>query len=186
MLLLGLVVLTQIPISKQVRTAIIATVLLVGLAGFAVKYAGFFKKGATSVSARMDYWHAALHTARDHPLLGTGPGTFAIPYEKIKRPESEMSRLVHNDYLEQASDSGLPGCLLYLLFLGGILVTTWPRNRPLTDQSFVIWLGALGWSLQSLLEFSLYIPSLAWPALAFLGWLLARSSTRQILPPPLP
>jgi hypothetical protein len=35
-----------------------------------------------------------------------------------------------------------------------------------------IWLGVLGWSLQSLVEFGLYIPALAWPAFAFLGWLL--------------
>jgi hypothetical protein len=30
----------------------------------------------------------------------------------------------------------------------------------------------LGWSLQSLLEFGLYLPALAWPALTSLGWLL--------------
>jgi hypothetical protein len=35
-----------------------------------------------------------------------------------------------------------------------------------------VWLGVLGWSLQSLVEFGLYIPALAWPAFTFLGWLL--------------
>jgi len=34
---------------------------------------------------------------------------------------------------------------------------------------FSLWLGALGFSLQSLMEFSLYIPALAWTAFAFLG-----------------
>jgi hypothetical protein len=39
-------------------------------------------------------------------------------------------------------------------------------------QTFAVWLGLLGWSLQSCVEFGLYLPALAWPAFAFLGWLL--------------
>jgi len=30
----------------------------------------------------------------------------------------------------------------------------------------------LGWSIQGVVEFGLYIPALAWPAFLFLGWLL--------------
>jgi hypothetical protein len=40
-------------------------------------------------------------------------------------------------------------------------------------QTFSVWLGVLGWSLQGLLEFGLYIPALAWPAFALLGRLSA-------------
>ena len=207
----------------------ITGVLLAGLIGFFWRHAVFFQKGATSVSARFDYWRAALQTAADRPFFGTGPGTFAIPYEKIKKPESEMSRMVHNDYLEQASDSGVVGFLSYaFLIVGGL---TWslraPRRLPrrsggvagfpprsprqsgaaagplsrtqsFSDKDqhtnegnrdsqtgwhrflspcedwlrFSVWLGLLGWSLQSLLEFSLYIPALAWLAFTLLGWLL--------------
>jgi O-antigen ligase len=139
------------------------------------------------VSARFDYWRAAVQTTSDKPLFGTGPGTFAIAYQQRKRPESEMSRMVHNDYLEQASDSGVIGFLGYALFIGGGLLWSYPRLKTLPQigtkpkstsdwQPFLLWLGVLGWSLQSLLEFGLYIPALAWPAHAFLGWLLARRS----------
>jgi hypothetical protein len=38
-----------------------------------------------------------------------------------------------------------------------------------------VWLGVLGWALQGVIEFGLYIPALAWPAFAFLGWLLGRA-----------
>jgi hypothetical protein len=38
--------------------------------------------------------------------------------------------------------------------------------------SFPLWLGVLGWALQSFVEFGLYIPALAWPAFAFLGYLV--------------
>src|SRR5258708_39161466 len=102
-----------------------------------------------------------------------------------------MARLVHNDYLDQASDSGIPGSLLYATFIVVALGWTFRRLAPLSTalnrgaqttrangsnlegwQIFAIWLGVLGWSLQSLLEFGLYLPALAWPALTLIGWLL--------------
>jgi len=223
MLVLGLLVLLRLPLASQVKTALVAGAIVVGLAGFLLKYAGFFEKGATSVSARFDYWQAAARTAYSNPALGTGPGTFAIPYLKLKRKESEMSRLVHNDYLEQASDSGFIGLVSYAAFIIGALTWSYRKIAPglwtaatvagpserdespdsghgkrkrtpkaseqgsgiadITEKwleadswlSFAVWLGVLGWSLQCLLEFSLYIPALSWPAFAFLGWLLART-----------
>ena len=36
---------------------------------------------------------------------------------------------------------------------------------------FAIWLGAAGLAVQELVEFSLYIPALAWPFFLMLGWL---------------
>jgi hypothetical protein len=169
MLVLGLVALLRMNIPGRVKSIVLAVVLLAGLSAFFLKYAGFFQKGATSVVARFDYWRAATQTSRAHPLLGTGPGTFATPYEKLKRPESEMARLVHNDYLEQASDSGLPGFLLYATFiLGGLVLLFPPKGSP--PLRFAAWLGVLGWALQSFVEFSLYIPALAWIAFTLLGW----------------
>jgi O-antigen ligase len=183
---------------RAFRAALIALILVGGLAGFFLTYSGYFKKGATSVGARFDYWRAAMQTARDHPIVGTGPGTFAHPYAQIKRPESEMARLVHNDYLEQASDSGLPGFLLYTTFLVCALVWTFPRTplprrddnqtqgtsrsateAPELGRTFCIWLGVLGWALQGLFDFDLYIPALAWPAFAFLGLLFASRKSEK-------
>jgi O-antigen ligase len=121
MLLLGLIALMRLPFQKRLKIALLAGVLVAGLSIFFWRYIGFFQKGATSVSARFDYWEAALKTAAGKPLCGTGPGTFSIPYKAIKRPESEMTRLVHNDYLEQASDSGWIGFGAYALFIVGSL-----------------------------------------------------------------
>src|SRR6185437_16236510 len=100
--------------SRRLKWVMVIVLLVGGLTVFAVRFQKYFAKGATSVSARFDYWHAAAQTALDHPTLGTGPGTFQRPYARLKRPESEMARLVHNDYLEQFSDSGLIGGLAYL------------------------------------------------------------------------
>jgi len=211
MLLLGLVALLRLPFAKRWKLALVGLVLVVGLVGFGVKYAGFFRRGATSVSARFDYWQAATRTAAANPVFGTGPGTFAIPYGKIKRPESEMARLVHNDFLQQASDSGFVGLATFAAFVVGVLILTRPRPgspceiggasagfisqgepceitsaaaplKPAGSNSrgegwgsvrFAVWLGLVGWWLQGLLEFGLYIPALAWCGFALMGWLLA-------------
>ena len=189
MLLVGLVALLRLPFNRRLKVVLVTGVLLVGLAGFFWRHVVFFQKGATSVSARFDYWRAALQTVEDKPLFGTGPGTFGIAYEKIKRPESEMARLTHNDYLEQASDSGVLGLLTYGAFIVAGLVWTFPRaGRTLPAgsddwQTFAVWLGVFGWSLQGFVEFGLYIPALAWPAFAFLGWLLGSKRPMHHLDP---
>src|SRR5258706_16212302 len=119
------------PVNRTFKAALIAFVLLAGLSGFFLKYPRFFQKGATSLSARFDYWEAALKTTAAHPFFGTGPGTFSIAYQKVKRPESEMARLAHNDYLEQASDSGLPGFFLYSTFIIGAMIVGFPTRQSL-------------------------------------------------------
>jgi O-antigen ligase len=178
MLTLGLIVLLRLPFSQRLKVLLVTGVLLAGLAGFFWRHAIFFQKGATSVSARFDYWRAAVQTTKENPLSGTGPGTFAIPYQKLKRPEAEMARLVHNDYLEQASDSGLVGFLAYALFIISALAWSFPYPNQAADKQpedwlrFAVWLGVLGWSLQGFSEFGLYIPALAWTAFALFGWLL--------------
>lgn len=178
-LLLGLIVLLRLKFRTAIKIGLITAVLVLGLAGFFARHLGFFQKGATSVSARFDYWQAAVQITKEHPVFGTGPGTFFIPYQKIKRPESEPSRLTHNDYLEQASDSGIPGLLLYAGFIvGGLIWSARDKEFSQNWQTFAIWLGVLGWSLQSLMEFALYIPALSWSAFAFLGWMIGKAQVR--------
>ena len=190
MLILGLLWMLRLPLSPAHKRNLLVAVLMIGLAGFFLKYAGFFEKGATSVSARFDYWRAAGQTTFSHPWFGTGPGTFSIAYQKVKRPEAEMARLVHNDYLEQGSDSGLPGLFFYSAFVFSALILGYPpapkpssapsgKQGPSTAPAgfegqvqFLLWLGVLGWILQGFLEFGLYLPALAWPAFAFFGLLL--------------
>lgn len=177
-LVLGFVSLLQLPFNPGVKKGLIIGLLIIGLGGFAIKYASFFQRGATSVVARFDYWRAALEITRRNPLLGTGPGTFFIPYQKIKAPDAEMARLCHNDYLEQASDSGILGFLSFTSFIFGSLFLLRPVNAR-DQMRFCIWLGLVGTSLHSLVEFNFYIPALAWPTFLFLGWLWATNETNR-------
>lgn len=153
-------------------------VLTAGLVAFGIRYAAFFEKGATSVVARFDYWSAAAKVAVSHPILGTGPGTFQSHYARLKRPEAEMTRLVHNDYLQQASDSGIVGCLGYLSWIIAVGLTA--LRRALTEGAIeaALALGIIGWFAQGFVEFGLYVPGLAWPGFLIAGALAAGSWNR--------
>ena len=159
------------PMKLKITTLIVVAVL--GLGVFAIRFHTYFANGATSATARLDYWRAAVQTTGSHPLFGTGPGTFQRPYAKLKSPESEMARLAHNDYLEQFSDSGLPGGILYSLWIvAGLLFVGQNLWKSENQTIFAIFLGLLGWFIQGLGEFELFIPALAWIAFVLLGCLL--------------
>jgi hypothetical protein len=165
--------------SARLKWAMFTTVLLIGLAVFALRFHNYFASGATSVGARFDYWRAAAQTTREHPLFGTGPGTFQRPYAQIKSPDAEMARLAHNDYLEQFSDSGIIGGIGYAAWIGLALIIVgqhaWRSGGYL---QFSLFLGLLGWFVQGLVEFSLYVPALAWTAFTLLGCLLRMSANQ--------
>jgi hypothetical protein len=171
---MGGVCLFRLPWPTRFKWTALITVFVIGLGIFAVRFHGYFAAGATSVGARFDYWDAAAKTSLSHPLLGTGPGTFQRPYARIKSPDAEMARLTHNDYLEQFSDSGLVGGMLYgawiVLALAAIGRRVWHSPDPVV---FAMFLGVCAWFLQGLAEFSLYVPALAWTAFTLLGALLA-------------
>lgn len=179
-LLIGLVVVLHQEFSKRLKLMLVVVLVVAGGAGFYWKNRVYMERGATSVVARFDYWHAAWQTAVSKPVFGSGPGTFAIAYQAVKKPESEMTRLTHNDYLQQASDSGFPGLIAYAAFIGGVLWVSYRRldwrNSPIACG---VWLGLTAWAAQSAFEFTLYVPSLAWTAFALAGWLLG--STRETI-----
>ncbi len=166
------------PLPVKTKIMVAGAVCVTGLVAFAIRNQAYFKRGATSVSARGDYWRAAVHTFREHPVFGAGPGTFATTYSKIKPAGAEMAKLAHNDYLEQASDSGAPGFILYLAFWAGSMWLLFGRLRD-DPRLFAVWLGLLGWSLQGLVEFGLYIPALAWLAFLLTGWLWGATASRN-------
>jgi O-antigen ligase len=95
------------------------------------------------MSARLPAFLAAWEMFREHPLVGTGPGTFKTHYmtyyERVERrypravvnaPQATIFAQTHNDHLQLLAETGLPG---YLLVCGGmaamaILVTRGSRG----------------------------------------------------------
>jgi len=152
------------------KLAILVAVVILGAGGFVLRNTAYLKRGATSASARVDYWKAALQGFSERPLTGHGPGTFVLTYRRLKPPEAEMTRLAHNDYLQQASDSGLLGFSTFTLFIGASLYLLY-RKRLTQPLHFAIWLGLLGVSLHELVDFYLYVPATAWSQFLLFGWL---------------
>lgn len=172
-IMLGGACLFRLKWPAQLKWVSFIIVLLVGFGIFAVRFHNYFAAGATSAGARLDYWRAAAQTTLGHPLLGTGPGTFQRPYAQLKSPKSEMARLTHNDYLEQFSDSGIPGGIFYMTWILLALVVIGRRVwNSGSAMAFAIFAGLLGWFVQGIGEFSLYVPALAWTAFTLLGCLL--------------
>ena len=165
--------LLRLPWPPKLKILAVTAIFVLGLGIFAIRFHNYFAAGATSVGARFDYWHAAVETAAQNPVFGSGPGTFQRPYANLKSPDAEMARLTHNDYLEQFSDSGLVAGLAYsawiCLALAVIGKKLW-RSRDLFP--FAIFAGLLAWFAQGLGEFSLYIPALAFIAFTLLGSLV--------------
>lgn len=158
------------PVFGRWRWAIVGLVAFIFLTVLFVRFSAYFHGGASSVGARLVYWRAAIDIAIEHPIFGTGPGSFKPEYDKRRPPGSEPTRLVHNDFLEQAVDSGLPAAIFYLCSWVGIL---W-RARPKAGQlglRYWVWISLIAYVAHSLVEFHLYIPALAWPAFLLLGWI---------------
>ncbi len=162
--------LTRFSTHKAWKIAIPTAIAIAGVTIFAIRFSQYFERGATSLVARFDYWKVASVIAIEHPVLGSGPGTFGALYARMKHPDSEMARLTHNDYLQQASDSGILSALLYLTWIGWSSIQLYRRSQPATLQFFLA-IGLLAWALHSLVEFPLYIPASAWIAFSLLGWL---------------
>jgi O-antigen ligase len=99
------------------------------------------------VSFRGGPWAAAVEMTRERPLLGYGPGTFPAEYiphrlaAEIRAKRRFVSPLVtssyaeaHSEYLQVASDAGVPAALCAIgavgCLLAGIVGTAWRRRSP--------------------------------------------------------
>jgi hypothetical protein len=79
---------------------------------------------------RNDIWESALDAYHADPLIGVGPGTFEFWWER-EGDDPEFVRDAHSLYLEQLAELGLPGLLLTVVFLTGLLVAAILGRRRL-------------------------------------------------------
>src|SRR3989449_978614 len=87
---------------------------------------------ATSISDAADYslgghlhfWRAGLAIFADHPVTGTGPGTFGTVHAAYQRDVRYYARDAHSLYVQTAAEQGTAG-LVALVVLLGVLATAW-------------------------------------------------------------
>jgi O-antigen ligase len=127
---------------------------------------------------RLSIWRDTLKLIRQHPLFGTGLGTFSVAYPSVQN--SFLNLLVdhaHCDYLEVISELGLPGGILLFGSILWVLAQAvrhyWvAKDRFDTD----VCLGCVGSIIailvHSLADFNLYIPAnaLIFTVILALAW----------------
>jgi hypothetical protein len=114
---------------KAIRAAILGGVLLYLLLGdpeilerFSTTFVGSEERDA-SASSRIEFWKAGLAMLEDYPF-GAGGGAFKYVHATRYLAEvgsTAAARALHNGYLTDATDWGIQGLLLKLLFVFGAI-----------------------------------------------------------------
>jgi O-antigen ligase len=123
------------------------------------------RPGDVASSRRIVILKGTLRIFLDHPLTGTGLGTFITVYPRYETLyDGKIVNHAHNDYAEALADSGLPGGLCGLAFL--VLFFRGAFSRLEAEQSHLslaLHAGSLaaccGLLLHSLVDFNLHLPS---------------------------
>jgi O-antigen ligase len=120
---------------------------------------------AVPADTRLAIWKDTLGLIEDHPWLGTGLGTFSIAYPSVQTAfAGRFVSHAHNDYLEFASELGIPGTLLLFGAVFYLLLQSAGSFRR-NENGFgrAVALGCfgslLGILLHSLTDFNLHIPA---------------------------
>jgi len=129
---------------------------------------------------RQDTWRLFL----DHPILGTGLGTFQMvfpPYDSLY--DGKIVNHAHNDYLEALAETGLVGGLCCVWFLGVVLLNSLKGLTELGSSfgSALNLSGLIACSgilVHSLVDFNLHIP-----ANALLFFVSAHLAALRLQPP---
>lgn len=97
-------------------------------------------KADTSFAGRMLYYKAAVLVIADHPLVGIGFENFRNIYPRYRAAEDNqifedtIPTMVHNGYLQLALETGIPGLVLYLVFVSLVflvLIRAYRKNKGL-------------------------------------------------------
>lgn len=134
----------------------------------------------TRVSQRLDLWEVAVSMTRDQPVLGLGPGGFALYHQDYSEPDGTIRELdgVHSTPLEASAELGVlgAGALLSIFVVPAVAVRRRWRHSgsPLAAAAAVGLVGAL---VASTLETAQYLLPLWF--LAALALALSRESRRE-------
>ena len=146
--------------------------------------------GVDIVEARELPGGRALELAKDFPVFGAGPGSFALAFPPYRTDAiSAFFDHAHNDYVQFAAESGFPGLAILAAFvilsLGAALLAQWKRRDPLMrGMSFACIMGVTAILIHSWVDFNLQIPANAalFMVLLALGWISLSLDRREGAP----
>ena len=170
--------------SLLMPVAVLLAAVLTGKAGAIFSRVQDLNNGRDyqGLAMREDVLTYGLRLTTQHPIFGTGPGTFALAYQAVRPPGSELPdyiyvNVAHNDFVETAVEFGWPGfCLLGLIWTLVIL-----RGVRLLRTSTASWevLCCIG-GCTALLAFAMFNFIISVPCVLF--WMLATLGMLHGLP----
>ena len=101
-------------------------------------------------------WKNCITLIRETPVIGSGPGTFAVRHEPYNT--TQFFDFAHNDFLQIGVCQGLVGLALYVAFLVSLAVRAL-RVAPRCPQIVIFGGAAVGYLVYSFFVFSIAIVS---------------------------
>src|SRR6266404_4222994 len=156
---------TQAVVAALFFLGIIGIVAWLGSDPVVMRFEILGQEYAQTGQNRISIWRDTLNLIHQHPLLGTGLGTFSVAYTSVQT--AFLNHLVdhaHCDYLEVVSELGVPGGILMFGSIFWILARAVRRYRKAEDRfDTAVCLGCIGSItailVHSLADFNLYIPA---------------------------
>jgi O-antigen ligase/Tfp pilus assembly protein PilF len=127
-----------------------------------------------SIQGRLNFWRAGLAIFRDHPLVGTGPGTFPAVHAAYQKDVRYYARDAHNFYIQVMSEMGVIG-VGALLVLGASIGSMWRRTLRAAGGKeeypllVGVGLGVLAFFLHSAFDMNWMFPATAAMAFGLIG-----------------
>src|SRR5579883_49376 len=127
-----------------------------------------------SQTQRLALLRQSIACAFEHPLLGVGPGQFAVAAsEELTRDGQNAPWLgTHNSYTEVASECGLPAFLLYVAVIVLVLRSNWTISKRARSEeesgmaavALCLFASALVYAVDTFffhVAYSCYLPAIA-------------------------
>jgi O-antigen ligase len=134
----------------------------------------------SSQMQRMALFRQSVTYAITHPLVGVGPGQFAVAAfgDSVKEGTQAVWLGTHNSYTEVASECGIPAFLLYVSVIALTLVSNFrihrrtahrPEYGDLSALAFCTFSAALAYAICTFffhIAYSAYLPGIAGMSIA--------------------
>lgn len=120
------------------------------------------EEGQQGIQMRLAVARLAPAVTLDRPLLGSGPGTFHLAFQEHRPPGLRAYvNVAHNDYVQVAVETGVPGLLLFLAALGLPMyrAAACALRGPFPPEAAAAAGAAVAMAVYALLNFALPVPA---------------------------
>lgn len=137
---------------------------------------------SASNNGRVDHWAVALAAFADHPLIGTGAGTYQLEWAQ-RRDTGFTVVHAHSLYAQVLGELGVVGLLLLLAALGAVVVGLARRARgPDRVAAGAALALVVMWAVRAGIDWDWEMPAVTWWVFALGGAGLARAATGGAAP----